>query len=179
MEEKKLNLAIYILAALVILLGVVLIVRIPTLRIAGMAETAIGTATITVQTQTAIVLDDSTVAFNVGQGGANDSDTAGDWFGIQNSGNTKINVDANVTGETFTQAVVLECNCKSGSNDSGICETSYTDCTGTAVDLLWCLDFTDGSNSFDSGINVSVSNDESPGAKDVNITFYAEQNASC
>jgi len=169
-----------LLVFLIILIGVLgffLITKIPFFQpVAKVQE--VGTAEITITSVTAISLTDSTITMSIVRGESNDSNATNDWFTIENTGTENVDVDANITGHNFVEAVTIECKCE--NNTSGICEKTYGSCQTTGHrDLIWCLDYHSGTDTFDGGLNIATNIDEATGAKDINVTFYAEENASC
>ncbi len=181
MEDKTANLVIVILFIAVVVLAVFFVLKLPTLRVAGMAETAIGTTTITVASETAITLTDSTVSFTLQQGGSNDSDTANDYFTAENSGNTKFDLDMNIWGEVnFTGTTGPDWLCWCKTAESGVCVTTYQDCNISVNPVVvTCLLPTEATDSANLGINVSIASDETAGGKEANVTFTATLNSSC
>ncbi len=183
MEEKISNFIIAILAIAIVILGLLLIWRVPVIRMAGMA-TDTGTVSATVSIENSITITDAAV--NLGTiitGQSNSSDSGSDWFVIENNGSVRIDLNMEVDETNLTAAASeIYCKCVSGSNQSGQCPiTNYTNCESTedgSILIATCLKDADAVDEVNAGVNLSVALTETAGAKTLATTFTATTNQS-
>ncbi|MBI1969390.1 hypothetical protein HYS48_01735 [Candidatus Woesearchaeota archaeon] len=185
------TLAMLIVLAIVISLGgtwyslIILKLGMPSLITITGTQTA--TTTVTVTNVTAIVISQSPVAFgDIARGDKNDTtDNAPAPFGINNTGNVPLNITTNASAlfsAVSLNASAYRYNCTEGEGPN--CPTGSTvtvtnmataNDTGLNRTAIFDLPPSDGNDSRDIDIFISVPTDESGGSKTSTVTFTAAQ----
>jgi len=139
-----------------------------------------GTTSVTVSSETSCTAVDNTIAFGtLARGAVNDSETLSDYITIENNGNSVINVSAYATEDLWdvvsNQAPNanwrIHCNTVQDGG-STTCTADYTNIpTSDGVVLSELLVPADATDLLTVGVNITVPNDETAGAKTGTIKF--------
>jgi hypothetical protein len=151
----------------------------------GRATNDWGNVTLSVTGAVSCQTSDKAIAFGaMTRGSTNDSYGIGDYFTLNNNGNTLINVTVNATENLWDTAAYnppssywqIKCN----NTQTGSCATtSYANVPAliTAVEVVTNLQSADGSDNVTIAVNVTVPNDEPTGSKSGQVTFWCSQTA--
>ena len=139
-----------------------------------------GTTSVTVSSETSCTASDSTIAFGtLDRGAVNDSETITDFITIENNGNSVINVSAYTTEDLWDVAgnqapdANWRIRCYTAQDGgSTTCNDTYTEIlTSDGSILATLLVPADATDVLTVGVNITVPNDETSGAKTGTIKF--------
>jgi hypothetical protein len=139
-----------------------------------------GTTSVTVDSETSCTAVDSTIAFGtLARGVVNDSEEQSDFITIENNGNAIINVTAYMTEDLWDVASNQAPNANWRIHCNSVQDGGSTTCTGSygniptsdGIVLSNLLVPADATDLLTVGVNITVPNDETAGAKTGTIKF--------
>ncbi len=110
------------------------------------------------------------------RGANNDSETVSDYITVENNGNVLLNISAYETEDLWdvvaNQAPNANWRIRCNTAEAGTCNTSYTNIpTSDGHILVKGLTPSDAADVLTVGVNITVPNDETSGAKTGTIRF--------